>query len=49
MIAEHEIVDEPTTYFAYKGRKSRILISTLCAIQLFLMIIYSILWYILRG
>lgn len=49
MIAEHEVVDEPTTYFAYEGRKSRLFLSFLCVIQLFLMTMHSVLWYILRG
>ena len=49
MIAEHEIIGEPTTYFAYAGKKSRLALSFLCVVQLFLMIMYTFLWYALRG
>lgn len=49
IIAEHEIIDEPTTYFTYENKKSRFFLKLLCFIQLVIMLLYAGLWYILRG
>lgn len=49
ILADHDVNPEVTTYFTYENWKSRLLIKMLCSIQLFLMLLYAVLWYILRG
>lgn len=49
IIAEHEIDEEPTTYFTFSSKYTRIWLRLLAGIQLILMLLYSLLWYILRG
>jgi hypothetical protein len=49
VLAEHEVVDDVTTYFTYTGWKSRFTLKFMCAIQLFLMLLYVATWYMLRG
>lgn len=49
ILAEHVADDELTTFFTYSNWREKFLLGMICKFQLLLMIVYLLLWYILRG